>query len=175
MLPLVTPRLVLRQPTEADLQVFHEIHNEPEVTRIIVGGIRPDGGLELAWRNLAMLIGHWQLRGFGAWVVEERATGAVIGRVGYWQSVTWPGIELGWMIRKSRTGQGFATEAAHRAIAWARAETTIDRIISLILPDNAPSIRIATKVGERHERDIEVGGRMHHLYALNLDRHPGGC
>ena len=161
---------MLRQPTEADLPVFAEIHNEPDVARIIIGGIRPDGGLELAWRNMAMGLGHWQLRGFGSWLVEEKATGAVIGRVGFWQSPTWPGVELGWLIRKSRTNQGFATEAATRAIEWARAETTIDRIISLILPDNLPSIRIATKIGERRERDVELGGRLHHQYGLDLKR-----
>jgi len=170
MLPLFTPRLVLRQPTEADLPVFAEIHNEPDVARIIIGGIRPDGGLELAWRNMAMGIGHWHLRGFGSWLVVEKATGAVIGRVGYWQSPTWPGVELGWIIRKSRTNQGFATEAAARALEWARMETTIDRIVSLILPDNAASIRIATKIGERHERELEVGGRLHHQYGLELKR-----
>lgn len=170
MLPLDTPRLRLRQPVESDLAVFAEIHNEPEVARFIIGGVRPDGGLELAWRNMAMGLGHWVLRGFGSWLVEERATGAVIGRVGFWQSPTWPGIELGWVIRRSRTNLGFATEAAMRALEWARTDTRIERVISLVHPDNVASIRIATKIGEQLEGDVDIGGRLHHMYAIELKR-----
>jgi RimJ/RimL family protein N-acetyltransferase len=170
MLPLETPRLVLRLPTEADIPAFLSMHTESDIGHLVIGGVRPSGDLEIAWRNFVMQLGHWQLRGFGMWLVEERATSDIIGRIGFWQSGTWPGIELGWLIRQARRNQGFATEAAVRALEWARTETTIERIVSLILPDNAPSLRIATKIGEQFERDIDFGGRLHHMYALTLER-----
>ena len=64
-----------------------------------------------AWRQIAMIIGHWQLRGYGLWAVEERATGALVGRIGLFKPEGWPGFELGWMLRRDAWGQGYATRA----------------------------------------------------------------
>ncbi len=43
-----------------------------------------------AWRNMALVLGHWQLRGFGLWAVEDRASGLLAGRVGCWRPEGWP-------------------------------------------------------------------------------------
>src|SRR5262249_14436604 len=106
-----SPRLVLRVPDNSDAVPMMEIHQDPKAMRVVrVQGTT--GDVTLAWRNVAMMVGHWQLRGYGQWTVIERATGEVIGRVGFFNPDGWPGIELGWIIRRSRWGNGFATEAA---------------------------------------------------------------
>jgi RimJ/RimL family protein N-acetyltransferase len=110
------------------------------------------------------LSGHWHLRGYGQWTVIEKATREVIGRVGLWNPEGWPGLEVGWVIRRSRWGNGFATEAAHEAVRFAFAEVGADRLISLIPPDNARSIRVAQKIGETFEREHTLDGRTLHLY-----------
>ena len=71
-----------------------------------------------AWRNMAMVLGHWQLRGFGLWAVEEQERGVLAGRVGCWQPEGWPGLEIGWTLRRSFWGMGYATEAARAALEW---------------------------------------------------------
>ena len=52
----------------------------------------------------AAMLGHWLLRGFGLWAVEERATGALVGRVGLPESTGGPGFayEGGWVRRQLR-------------------------------------------------------------------------
>ena len=67
-----TERLTLRAFTAADFEAYAPIMADPEVTKFLGEGhplSRSD-----AWRQLAMILGHWTLRGFGLWAVEERAT-----------------------------------------------------------------------------------------------------
>src|SRR6185295_12240985 len=96
----------------------------------------------------------------------EKATGEVIGRVGLWNPEGWPDLEVGWVIRRSRWGCGFATEAAREAVRFAFGHVGADRIISMIQPNNARSIRVAEKLGETFERKVTLEGRRIHVYAL---------
>jgi RimJ/RimL family protein N-acetyltransferase len=163
MVTVETARLLLRPFRASDAQPMREIHEDPEVARYLVGGPVSAGvdGLTVAWRNVAMMIGHWHLRGYGAWVVEERATGEVIGRVGLWHPGGVVDIELGWVIRRSRWRRGFATEAADAALRWTWQHVAADRVLSWIQPDNGPSIRVAEKIGQRLEReDVAHGTKM---------------
>ena len=123
-------------------------------------------GRPAGWRMLALLIGHWQLRGYGQWTVLEKTTREVIGRVGLWNPEGWPGLEVGWVIRRSRWGQGFATEAAREALRFAFDDVRVDHVISLIRPDNARSIRVAEKIGETLERTCVIEGISHNLYGI---------
>jgi RimJ/RimL family protein N-acetyltransferase len=97
---------------------------------------------------------RWERDGVGQFIVE--LGGRFVGRVGFvvWDSRTWETsaydlagehaeIELGWAILSSHWGNGYATEAAAAARAWADRE----RIISLINPDNVRSRRVAQKLG----------------------------
>src|SRR5712672_3008925 len=65
MTTVETPRLRLRPMQESDAEPFLEIHQDPEVIKYVLLGA-PPGGIAMAWRNIAMMIGHWQLRGYGS-------------------------------------------------------------------------------------------------------------
>lgn len=56
-----TSRLILRMPEASDAQPLWEIHQDPEVVRYLGSGV--PGGVEVAWRNVALMIGHWHLLG----------------------------------------------------------------------------------------------------------------
>jgi len=161
-----TPRLLLRLPDASDAHPLMEIHQDPEVIKYVTL-TAPPGGITVAWRNVAMMIGHWHLRGYGQWTVLEKTSGAIIGRVGLFNPEGWPGIELTWVIRRSRWGFGFATEAAREALAWSWNEVQADQIVSVIRPDNQRSIRVAEKIGERFERAEVMNGETMHLYAIH--------
>jgi RimJ/RimL family protein N-acetyltransferase len=150
MLTVETPRLRLRMPEPADARPLLDIHEHPDVIKHVLAGRAP-GGVTGAWRIVAMMIGHWQIRGYGQWTVVERATDDIVGRVGLFNPEGWPGIELGWITKRSHWGKGYATEAAGAALAWAWDHVEVDHIISIIRPDNSPSIRVAEKLGERFE------------------------
>ena len=161
-----TPRLVLRLPEASDAQSFLDIHQDPEVLKYVTVTGTP-GGITVAWRNVAMIVGHWHLRGYGQWAVVEKASGQVIGRVGLFNPEGWPGVELTWVIARSRWGCGFATESACAALQWAWGAVETDRIVSMIRPDNARSIRVAEKLGETFERTDEMNGEAIHVYAIH--------
>lgn len=136
----------------------------------------PPGGLDRALKNTNGMLRQWELRGYGHWCVIEKMTGQLIGCVGFYHPRgPWPGVDLGWLLHRSRWGHGLATEAAAAAVEWAWEHTEIDRIISLIAPHDRRSIRIATKIGERFERtDVDpVHGEPVHVYAIvrKLSRH----
>lgn len=111
---IVSQRLILRGFEEEDLDAYAEMCGDSEVMRYI--GTGQILSRSESWRNMAMMLGHWQLRGYGMWAVEERQSGKMLGRVGCWQPEGWIGLEIGWTIRRAFWGQGFATEAGKIAI-----------------------------------------------------------
>jgi RimJ/RimL family protein N-acetyltransferase len=162
---LETERLWLRAFREEDLDAYAAICADPEVMRYLGDGralSRAD-----AWRQMALIIGHWTLRGYGLWAVEERATGVLIGRLGFFNPEGWPGFELGWMLRRASWGRGYATEGAGRALAHAFTQMGRDHLISLIRPDNRASIRVAERLGERLERRTDLFGQEALVYGID--------
>jgi len=124
---------------------------DPRVARWLGDGF-PMTSREAAWRHLAMLAGHWTLRGYGHWAVEVKATGEFAGRVGTWYPEGWPDVEVGWVLAADHWGKGYAPEAGAEALRQAFATLGLDHVISLILPGNTASIRVAEKLGARLER-----------------------
>jgi RimJ/RimL family protein N-acetyltransferase len=88
--------------------------------------------------------------------VEEKASGAVVGRVGPWEPEGWPDLEIGWTLRSDRWGRGYATEAATACLGYVFKELRRPHVISLILPDNTRSIRVAERIGETFEDTIRL-------------------
>jgi RimJ/RimL family protein N-acetyltransferase len=160
-----TPRLTLRVPEMQDAGPMLEIHQDPAVVKYVLLG-NAQGGLTAAWRSVAMMVGHWHLRGYGQWTVVDRTKGIVVGRVGLWYPEGWPGVELGWIVRRERWGEGLATEAATAALDWAWDHVDTDHIISIIQPDNVRSIRVAEKIGETFERSELVTGVPSSVYGI---------
>ena len=167
---LETERLVLRMFRESDTDAYADMVADPEVMRFFGG--EPASRAE-AWRNMAMIVGHWHLRGYGMWAVEEKATGEMVGRVGCWNPEGWPGLEVGWTLRRRFWGRGFATEAARAAIDYAFPELGRTRVISLIAPENVNSIRVAERLGERPEGEWEVFGTKVIVYAVGREEFEG--
>ena len=94
----MTRRLLLRAPREDDLDAWAALHADFEVMR----WLGRDRALDRdeAWRELSYLLGHWELRGFGQWVLEELATGELVGRAGLYLPEGWPGLEVGWTLAR---------------------------------------------------------------------------
>src|ERR1041384_2673427 len=124
-----TERLVLRMFRESDTAAYAEMVGDAEVMRFIGGKVM---SRQEAWRNMAMVLGHWHLRGYGFWAVEERASGELVGRVGCWQPGGGPSLEVGWTLRRAFWGGGYATEAARVALGHAFTALEQTHVISLI-------------------------------------------
>jgi len=166
MLTLETERLILRQWSEDDFEDYAAICADPEVMRYLGG--KPFTRLE-AWRHMAFLIGHWQLRGYGHWAVEEKATGRVIGRLGFLNPEGWPGFEVGWTLARDAWGKGYASEGARHALSHAFTEMGRDHVISLIHPENRASMKVAERMGEKPEGETEILGIPVIIYGISKE------
>jgi RimJ/RimL family protein N-acetyltransferase len=159
---LETLRLVLRGWEAADFDAHAAMSADPEVMRHL-GGVLDRAG---SWRQMALHAGHWALRGYGNWVVERKADGMLIGRVGLWNPEGWPGLEIGWKLARHAWGQGYAIEAAHAAMSWAWDTLEISELISVIHPDNAPSIHVAERLGLQRVRDVMLDDQLLMIFAV---------
>jgi RimJ/RimL family protein N-acetyltransferase len=140
---LETERLLLRAPTLDDLDRWAEMMADPSAARFI-GGAQPPS---LVWRAIMQVTGAWHLTGISMFSVVEKATGAWVGRVGPWQPLGWPGTEVGWGLHPDAWGKGYALEAAIATMDYAVDTLGWTEIVHCINPANAPSQKIAKRLG----------------------------
>ncbi|MDX6711117.1 MAG: hypothetical protein QOH96_2133 [Blastocatellia bacterium] len=164
---LETPRLILRSFRNEDFEAYAEFCADPEVMRYLTG--KPMSRLE-SWRHMAMMVGHWVLRGYGSWAVEERESGKFIGKIGINDPEGWPAFEIGWTLGRPYWGKGYATEGARVALKYAFEELDRPHVISLIHRENRGSIAVAEKLGEKIEGETEVMGMPVLIYGVHRDR-----
>lgn len=113
---------------------------------------------EATWWSLATIIGHWHLRGYGHFVVIDRASGTHLGLVGPWFPKGWPEPELSWHLVEGAEGRGVAQEAAQAVLRWLFTDMGWASCISLIPQDNGVSSSLAERLGARRE-----GQFRHHM------------
>jgi RimJ/RimL family protein N-acetyltransferase len=151
---------------DADFEEWARILAEP----LVAQGMGAPAGLTPgeAWRHMAQMAGHWELKGFGNWVLEELDTGQVVGRAGLYFPAGWPGLEVGWLVDREHWGKGYAPEAARASAAWAHEQLGSDHVVSVIDPSNAQSIRVAEKLGESVEGRFSIPGFDLLVYGADL-------
>ena len=166
-----TDRLLLRQWQESDFEQYAAYYGDDELARY-VGGVSSRAD---AWRRMASLIGHWTLRGYGHWAVEEKETGRFVGGVGLWFPEGWPELELGYWLTRDMQGKGYATEAAIKSRTCAYEVVGAKTLVSYIHPDNEPSKRVAERLGAQFEKIIELldhGLHCVYRYPPNMAHEP---
>ncbi len=153
---LESERLILREFRPDDLDFHSATLGDTDVMRFIGG--KPMAR-EDSWRRLLGSIGMWGAIGIGAWAVELKTDGRMIGHCGFFdfQRDMQPSIsgepEMGWIFDRSVHGQGIAFEACARALRWADemlAAPTYPAIISL---GNIPSMKLAERLGFKRLAD----------------------
>jgi RimJ/RimL family protein N-acetyltransferase len=160
---LVTERLRLRPFAPEDFEAHAVICADPEVMRFIRAGALSRND---AWWQLARYLGHWQLRGYGLWAVEDRATGRLVGHLGFLEPEGGHGFEMGWALAREVWGKGYAYEGTRAALDWAFTELGRDRVACLIRPENARSIRLAERLGGKLESEVEDAGQRLLVYGI---------
>ncbi len=148
---LTTERLVLREHRPSDFDSIAELLGDIEVVRYITG--KPIAR-EDAWMRFLRNIGHWQLLGFGMWIVVDRTSGLFLGVIGLgeFRRDGLPQLgsdpEVGWLLTPAAQGRGLATEAVTAAVAWAAEHFgSARRLVCIIDPRNDSSLSVAKKCG----------------------------
>jgi RimJ/RimL family protein N-acetyltransferase len=145
-----TQRLWLRPYRLADFDAYAAIFAEPGFMRYLGG---QPLSREAAWARFLRQQGIWAMLGFGFFAIELKENGGLIGEAGFHdlkRDLT-PSIEgtleAGWGIAGGLQGRGLAEEAMRAALAWADGAAPRQRMTCIIHPENAPSLRLAGKLG----------------------------
>ena len=160
---LETARLALRAWRQADLEPFAAYYADP-ATAAFVGGTC---SRNTAWHRMAAFAGHWSLRGYGCWALEEKRTGEFVGYAGLWFPEGWPEPEVAWGLLKTAQGKGFATEASLRAREYGYSHVGFKTLISFIDLRNVASRAVAQRMGAKYERTAMLFGSEAGIF-----RHP---
>ncbi len=155
-----TERLRFRQFTQGDVEGYYEFFADP-VTQMTHPA---DMNRGIVWREIAKILGHWKLRGFGLWALEDKASGLFAGYAGLWFPGDFEDVEVGYGLHPRFRGKGYAVEAATRARDYGFLERKFKRIVSYILPKNLQSIRVAEKLGAKPAGISNLQGKAHTVY-----------
>lgn len=159
-----TERLILRAPHESDYPAFRAYRRSDRATRLVP--VETEG---LIWTLFAAYLGHWQLRGYGRFMILDRTSGATIGHAGPIFPEGWQEPELTWTIfDPAFEGRGLAFEAALAARAHLYRDLGWTTVVSNIAPGNDRSITLAERLGAVLERTDPGEVAPFHIY-----RHPG--
>jgi RimJ/RimL family protein N-acetyltransferase len=146
---LETDRLVLRRFTIADADNLVNLDADPDVMRFVTGGI-PTSREEIRDEVLPAFLGYYQrYEGFGFWAAIEKATGEFLGWFHFRpRAEAAPGeVELGYRLRKSAWGKGYATEGSRALIGKGFTEYGVQRVVAEAMAVNQASRRVMEKAG----------------------------
>jgi RimJ/RimL family protein N-acetyltransferase len=160
---LETARLRLRAFTLEDWGPYAEMYADQSFVRFLEGRTL---SRDEVWENIAIILGHWTLRGYGIWALECKETGQLIGRAGLLNLPQWPDAEVCWALSPRFWGRGYATEAGQASVHWAFQEAGLGRLISLIHPENKASEAVALRLGEQFRERITFDGKPANVYEI---------
>ena len=187
-------RLTLRRIDRGDFEFFIRLHADSEVARYLPPGKPRSREESLAWlhdvlrtyedfalgqlavlrKSDGMLIGRC---GLADLVVEARASVGAVPR-GWFQRAEAPDDaeivfeqELGYTFDRSIWGRGYASEAARCVFDYARDVLRLPRVVSLILPENVRSLRVAQRFGVQREDVVEVRSRLYGRFVWPMPAH----
>lgn len=173
---LETERLVLRRFIEDDVDNLVALDSDPAVMRYITGGT-PTPREQIETDFLPAYFDYYRrFEGFGFWAVIEKSTGEFLGWFHFRpQAGTSPDdIELGYRLRQSAWGKGYATEGSRALIRKGFTELGVRRVYASTYEDNIGSRRVMEKAGLKLERTFRISPKELRAMGLDPDALPPG-
>lgn len=162
-LPIETERLLIRPFRAGDVDAMAGVYGDPEVMEHVCLGVLDRAGT-------AALLDQYRSaqseRGFSTWAVVEKASGAVVGDVGFGLHAPTGEPELGYTLAAAVWGRGYGLEAARACVDAAFAHLPQRRLVAKVETGNERSLRLAERLGMHPVETISVHGRPHLLLAL---------
>jgi [ribosomal protein S5]-alanine N-acetyltransferase len=161
---LETPRLILRELVPDDVDALARILSDRETMRFYPTSFDRPAVKDWIARNRT----RYAKDGHGLWAMTLKSTGELIGDCGLTvQDVGGANrIEIGYHVRRDHWGQGFATESARACRDFGFARLPVDRLVSIIRPENLPSRRVAEKIGMTIWKEVMRANLPHQVYSL---------
>jgi RimJ/RimL family protein N-acetyltransferase len=164
---LETERLILRYLTPDDVDAIFAVIGDPETMKFYPQRFSREDAVHWVTRSQE----RYRSDGFGLFAVVLKPDGEVIGNCGLVrQDVEGESLlEVGYHFRRDHWGRGYATEAAAGCMAYAFGHLGAEKVVSLILPENLPSRRVAERNGMTVERQVAFHDLSHLMYAMRRE------
>ncbi len=167
---LQTPRLILRQLNEDDLDNLVTLDSDPEVMRFINGGIAISRKA-IAENFLPYVMSYDNQDELGFWAIIEKSSQEFIGWIFLRPEADFKllqqlnladseAIELGYRIRKLSWGKGYTTEASQALVNRYFTASNINKINAWALAENKASVRVMEKAGLKLQQEYIVTPEM---------------
>lgn len=153
--PVTTPRLRLREFTLDDAGFVLRLLNEPSfIANIADRGVRSIADAEryLAEGPMSSYARH----GFGLWMVELQDTDTPAGMCGLIRREGLADADIGYAFVPEHWGAGLAGEAAAATLALARERFSLRRVVAIVSPGNARSVRVLERLGFADEGVVRL-------------------
>jgi RimJ/RimL family protein N-acetyltransferase len=164
---LETERLILRYLAADDVEAMFAVIGDPRTMKYYPEPLTRDDAQRWIDRSLE----RYRTNGYGLFAVVLKSTGEVIGNCGLLRQEVegeWM-LEVGYHFRRDHWGKGYATEAARGCMEYAFRQLAAAKVISLIVPENVPSRRVAERNGMRAERQVMFHERPHLMYSVTRE------
>jgi [ribosomal protein S5]-alanine N-acetyltransferase len=168
MMMIETPRMILREFCNGDADALAAVLSDPGTMRFYPAPLDRAGVEEWMARNRR----RYAKDGHGLWAMVVRQNNEVIGDCG-WTVQNVDGtdeMEIGYHVRRELWGRGLATEAARACREYGFARLPVERLISIIPPENLPSRRVAEKNGMTIWKQEMRVGFPHLIYSIRRDQ-----
>lgn len=155
MTVLTTARLRLREFALADAPFVLALVNEPAwLAGIGDRNVRslPDAVAYLQNGPLR----SYRENGFGLWAIERMSDGELVGMCGLLRRPELPDVDVGYALCERHHGHGYAREAAAAVLAHGRDRLGLRRIVAIVSPGNAASIRVLEDLGMQQEGTVRL-------------------
>ncbi len=161
---LETPRLILREFSPDDVDALACVLSDPETMRFYPAPLDQAGVEDWITRNRR----RYAKDGHGLWAMISKVNGELIGDCGLTiQEVDGANeVEIGYHVRRDHWGQGLAPEAARACRDFGFAHLPVDRLVSIIRPENLPSRRVAEKIGMTPWKEVTRANFRHVVHSI---------
>jgi len=166
---LETERLLLRTMSIDDAEFYLRLVNEPTWLQFIGN----KGVYTLENARTAILQGPVDMfdrLGFCLYLVELKSDSTPIGLCGLIKRDTLDDVDIGFAFFPEYCGQGYGYESASAVVQYGKNEIGLKRLVAIVAPDNAHSIRLIEKLGMKFERLLKLkdGEAPTKLYGFNF-------
>jgi ribosomal-protein-alanine N-acetyltransferase len=177
-LELHSDRLVLTPLAPTDLDISIEMFTDPEVVRY--------AGRPMTRTSIHRDLASWTQRGadgyIGIWTISDRRTGEKYGTAAVLPmpieakdtdfSLVTPGkippghLEIGYYLKRTAWGRGYATEAGRRLLEFIFRETEVEELVATLDSENTASRRVLEKIGFLNSGTMRCYGKESPVYRI---------
>lgn len=155
MIYFETERLRFRDWTLEDLPPFRKMNKNPQVMQYFPAPLE-DAETDAFFDRIQ---NEFKDSGYGLYAVELIESGEFIGFIGFheasFKASFTPCIEIGWRLKASAFGKGYATEGARACLDYGFKVLKFTEVYSFTAKINLPSERVMQKIGMTKAGEFE--------------------